>query len=205
MTTIKTNSTKQIYRNRAISKGTLYSPKQSSRGFVLFTTLIIMIIIGILASSSLKSTEAVETLSGNSIQRSRALQAAEGALINAESQIPTLVKNRTFSSKNPNNGVFSRGSTEEDWWRDENFDGKLSTPVGMFAGVAKPPEYVFEEIGNYVADGGSGIVSLDRGAGMYGRKTGGGREVVVYKVQSMGNGSSDTVKAVVESLYGQTN
>jgi Tfp pilus assembly protein PilX len=67
--------------------------------------------------------------------------------------------------------------------------------------VASSPVYVVEEIGNFLADGGSGIVSLDRGSASYGRKTGSGREIVLYRLQANGVGSTDAAQAVVESLY----
>jgi len=63
------------------------------------------------------------------------------------------------------------------------------------------PEYVTEEIGNYLADGGSGIVSLDRGSAGYGRSTLSGRELILYRLQSVGSGSVENSRAVVESLY----
>ena len=74
-------------------------------------------------------------------------------------------------------------------------------PDGTFPGVASSPVYVVEEIGNFLADGGSGIVSLDRGSASYGRKTGSGREIVLYRLQANGVGSTDAAQAVVESLY----
>jgi len=62
------------------------------------------------------------------------------------------------------------------------------------------PARLIEQIGIYIGDGGSGIVSLDRGSGSNGRLTGSGRELALFRLQSHGTGSVDTVNVNVESL-----
>lgn len=172
------------------------------KGFALFTTLIVVIVVGIIAVSNLQTTEMTELLSGNSIQRSRAFQAAEGGVATGESESIENVKERVFSSAAALEGVYSQGSVTQYWWRNEARDSGVQVlPDGAFPGVVESPEYVVEEIGNYLADGGSGIVSLDRGAASYGRKTGSGRELVLYRLQGNGVGSTDAAQAVVETLY----
>jgi type IV pilus assembly protein PilX len=172
-------------------------------GFALFTTLIIVIVVGIIAVSGLRQNELTEVLSGNSIQRSRAFQAAEGSLIEGENSAKSLVQNRVFSTSDATDGVFTRGSVKSQWWRDSEFSGAQAMAVTDFPGVFEPPEYVVEEIGNYEADGSSGIVNLDRGAAAYGRRSGSGREVVLFRFQARGKGSSEAAQAVVESIYVQ--
>ena len=178
------------------------SEPSPQKGFALFTTLIIVVIVGIVAVSNQHSTELTELLSGSSIQRSRAFQAAEGGIATGETESIELVKQRVFASPAAIEGVYSYGTVATHWWREDlSASGVQMLPDGAFPGVASSPEYVVEEIGNYVADGGSGIVSLDRGAASYGRKTGSGREVVLYRLQANGVGSTDSAQAVLESLY----
>lgn len=172
-------------------------------GFALFTTLIIVIVVGIIAVSGLRQNELTEVLSGNSIQRSRAFQAAEGSLIEGENSALSLVEKRVFSSPTATDGVFSQGTVNSKWWRDDSFSGAHAMAATDFPGVFEPPEYVVEEIGSYEADGASGIVNLDRGAAAYGRRSGSGREVVLFRFQARGKGSSDAAQAVVESIYVQ--
>lgn len=174
------------------------------KGFALFTTLVIVIIVGIVAVSSLGLTEMTEVLAGNSIQRSRAFQAAEGGLSEGEQSATLMAQSRVFSSPGAQDGIFARDSIEQYWWRNENFSGAQILDKTVYPGVVEAPSYVVEEIGNYVSDGGSGIVSLDRGGAGYGRLTSSGKEIVLYKLQSNGVGSSTSAQAVVESLYVQS-
>lgn len=173
----------------------------SQQGFALFTTLIIVIVVGIVAVSSMRSTEMTEILAGNSIQRSRAIQAAEGGLKEGENALDLATQGRIFSTASGSHGVFSRDSVDDKWWRNATFSGSQVLTVDAYPAVIKPPEYVVEEIGAYVSDGGSGIVSLDRGSADYGSLTSSGRGVVLYRLQSFGVGSTTNAKAVVESHY----
>ena len=170
-------------------------------GFALFITMIVVLLVGILAVSSFRQNQLTETLSGNSIQRSRAFTASEGALMQAENSASKLVEERVFSSTTGADKVFSNGSVDLEWWRDEDFTGAITAPASSFVGVIQQPDYIVEEIGNFESDGGTGIVNLDIGAASYGRRSTGGREVVLYRFQSMGLGSTDTTKAITESLY----
>ncbi len=171
-------------------------------GFALFTTLIVAIIVGIVAVSNFRSSELSELLAGNSIQRSRAFQAAEGSVTAGESQSIEQVNHRVFSSSFGKDGVYTFGSLNSQWWRDKtNVSGMQQLPDGTFPGVVASPSYVVEEVGGFIADGGSGIVSLDRGGASYGRKSGSGREVVLYRLQGSGVGSTEAAKAVVETVY----
>lgn len=171
------------------------------KGFALFTTLIIVIIVGIVAISSLRLTEMTELLAGNSIQRSRAFQAAEGGLIEGEKNAALMAQQRVFSSTEAEGGVFARDSMASHWWRTKSYQGAHVLDDTSYPGVVAPPKYIVEEIGTYIADGGSGIVSLDRGGAGYGRLTSSDREIVLFRLQSKGVGSSNSAQAVVESFY----
>jgi len=173
-------------------------------GFALLTVLFIVIVVGIIASSGLRTARLVEMLSGSSIQRSRALQAAEGALIMSEREVAERLRTDAIADASGTDKLFSQGSLAGKWWLDATFGAATSVPEQTFLGVITPPRQVMEEIGTYVADGGSGIVSLDRGAAGYGRTTASGRELVLYRLQSHGTGSVASTDAVVESLYVQT-
>lgn len=181
-------------RHRSYQRG-------SDKGFALFTTLVIVIIVGIVAVSSLRLTDMTEVLAGNSLQRSRAFQAAEGGLIEGERNAALMAQHRVFSSPTAVEGLFSRNSVTSQWWRSEEYEGALILDQSAYPGVASPPEYTVEEIGSYVSDGGSGIVSLDRGSAGYGRQTSSGREIVLFRLQSNGVGGSTSAQAVVESFY----
>ncbi len=174
---------------------------QKQRGIALLTTLILVILVGVVAVSGMRQTEMSEILSGNSIQRSRAFQAAEGGLMVGEQSASVAAQQRLLASNAAEDGVFSRGAVDEFWWRQETFSGSVKLDDNAFPGVVESPEYVVEEIGGYVSDAGSGVVSLDKGGASYGSQTKSGREVILYRVQTIGVGSTANAKAVVESLY----
>ena len=178
---------------------------RDERGFSLFPTLALTIIVAVVLAASLRTTELTERLSGSSIQRNRAFNAAEGGLRFGERSIVEAAGTRTFASADGADGTFAFATLDERWWSDPDFDAAVAAPEDTFVGTIAPPEHVVEEVGGYVADGGSGIVSLDRGAAGYGSKTGSGRELVLYRVQSRGSGSAAPVRAVVESLFVQPN
>lgn len=180
------------------------SQRNTEKGFSLFATIVIVIIVGIIAVSGLRQTELTEVLSGNAIQRSRALHATEAGLIQGERDTTQGMDQRVFSSSDADSGIFAKDSLEKKWWRDADFSGATALASDAFPGVADPPVYVVEEIGNYLSDAGTGVVSLDRGGAAYGRKTDSGRELVLYRFQASGVGSSDSARAVVESLYVKT-
>lgn len=189
-------------RTNIIGKYNSYENPLSQQGFALFISLIIVLLVGIVAVSSLRITEMTEVLSGNSIERSRAFQAAEGALIEGEKSAIEMTEGRIFANTTGSYGLYSSGNLPENWWRDPT-DINVTTADLEYPAVASNPTYVVEEVGDYVSDGGSGIVSLDRGSASYGRKTSSGREVVLYRLQSHGVGVTDVSQAVVESLYVQ--
>lgn len=176
----------------------------SERGFVLFSTLVIVIIVGLIAVSKLRTSELSEVLAGNSIQRSRAFQGAQGGLIEAERSAAVMAQRRVFASPEATDGVFSRSSVSDHWWREEDYNGSRVVNHDGYPGVVSPPVYVMEEIGNYESDGGSGVVNLDRGSGRYGLRTDSGRQIVLYRMQSKGLGSTDESQALVESLFAQS-
>lgn len=189
-------------RTSIIGKYNSYKNPQYQQGFALFISLIIVLLVGIVAVSSLRITEMTEVLSGNSIERSRAFQAAEGALIEGEKSAIEMTEERIFANSTGSYGLYSSGDLPENWWRDPT-EINVTAAALEYPAVASSPTYVVEEVGDYVSDGGSGIVSLDRGSASYGRKTSSGREVVLYRLQSHGVGLTDVSQAVVESLYVQ--
>ena len=176
----------------------------SERGFVLFTTLIIVIIVGLVAVSELRFSELSETLAGNSIQRSRAFQGAQGGLIEAEKNAASMAQRRVFASAEATDGVFSRSKISDYWWREEAYSGAHVVNDNSYPGVVSPPVYVIEEIGNYESDGGTGIINLDRGSGRYGLSTDSGKQLVLYRMQAKGLGSTEQTQALVESLFAQS-
>lgn len=177
---------------------------RNQHGYVLITVMVVLMIVGIMANSSMDVSLSSEHIAGNAIQRSRAFQAADGAHALAEAELAQMLIKRTVADATASDGIFSHTSVPDQWWQQQGFNGDHRVSGDPMAGVVEQPRYVIEELGQYVTDGGTGIVSLDIGGATYGRKTTGGRNVVLYSIESHGVGSFDTVQSVVESTVALT-
>ncbi|MGL4576960.1 MAG: pilus assembly PilX family protein [Burkholderiaceae bacterium] len=65
----------------------IYFRSPRSRGFALFSALMFLIVLTVLAVAVLRSTTVNERIAGNDLDRTRALQAAEATLRDAEQDI----------------------------------------------------------------------------------------------------------------------
>ena len=181
------------------NRSAAHSLRGKQRGYVLITVMVVLMIVGIMANSSMDVSISSEHIAGNAIQRSRAFQAADGAHALAEEELTKMLANRIVADASATDGIFLRSSVSSQWWQQQSFTGDHQVTGDPIAGVVEQPRYVIEEIGQYVTDGGTGIVSLDIGGAAYGSRTTGGRNVVLYSIESHGKGSFDNVQSVVES------
>lgn len=168
-------------------------------GYVIVTVLIIMLITGILLSGTIRTTHNIEQVAGHSIQYSRAMEAAEGGVAVAQKTIVVNEGARLFADSVATDGIFNLDSVPDKWWEDTEFDGQHEVDTGMLTGVVEAPRYVYEQIGEYVADGGTGVVNMDIGGASYGRASSGAREFVLYQVQAQGVGSRSNIQRAVEA------
>jgi len=183
-----------------ISSRVMFSNNRKQQGgYALIAVITIMMILGAMATGGVTLSAKTERLAGNSIQRSRSFQAADGAATLAEKRIVDLMTSRVFADDFGSTGIFARNKRDEQWWRSVDVSGGHVADSTSFLGVIAPPSYVIEQVGDYVSDGGTGIVNLDIGGAAYGRLTSGGREFLLFSVESHGEGSFDGVETVVES------
>lgn len=168
-------------------------------GYTLIAIVLFMIVIGGIASGGLTQSTKSEHLAGNAIQRSRSFQAADGASKLAEDRIDKLIKRRFFADTTATGGMFSRNSRTSQWWRNDTAQGAHAVDNDAILGVVTPPRYSIEQVGQYLSDGGTGVVNLDIGGAEYGRLTTAGREILLFSVESHGKGSFDAVDTVIES------
>lgn len=175
-----------------------YARKQD--GFALVTVLILVIIVGIISTSMLDTSDQSQQVSSALIQRNRAFQAIDTALGIAEIELLGDRDVRRFANPTASDGVYSHEAREDQWWRHSTYGGESTIDAGRVLGVVEQPRYTLEELGNYISDGGTGIVSLNTGSGAYGRQGNGVREVVLYSLEAYGKGSYDVVQAAAESI-----
>lgn len=173
--------------------------RRQQGGYALIAVITIMMILGLMATGGVTLSEKTERLAGNSIQRSRSFQAADGAATLAEAKIVDLMTNRIFANSEGSSGIFARNTRDDRWWRSDVVTGGHVADPGSFLGVIESPTFVIEQVGNYVSDGGTGVVSLDVGGASYGRLTNSGREFLLFTVESHGKGSFEGVETVIET------
>lgn len=179
---------------------------KNQSGYALLAIVSFLMIIGAVATGGITLTTKTERLAGNAIQRSRSFQAADGAAVIAESKLQEMMQKRIFADRTASRGIFTRDMRSTQWWRTAASSPLPNTSAGvhvvdsgLILGVVAPPRYVIEEVGSYLSDGGTGVVNLDIGGSAYGRLTSGGREFLLFSVESHGKGSFETVETVIES------
>ena len=172
---------------------------QDQGGYVIVTILVIVLITGILLSMSTRTAQNIEITAGHAIQYSRAMEAAEGGISTAQKALLESDRSRQFADSLATDGVFSKDSVAVKWWKDSTFSGDHKVDTGMLLGVARSPRYIYEQIGEYVSDGGTGVVNMDIGGASYGQTSAGALELILYKVQSQGVGSEFDIPRAIES------
>ena len=165
----------------------------------MLTLAILLMIIGVMSAGAMNISNTSENLASNAIQRNRAFQAADAATYYAEAEITSMLKQRIFANDSGEKGLFTFENRPSNWWDSDDAKGIHTVPESNVLGVVTPPKYSIEQVGDYVSDGGTGVVNLDIGGAAYGRMTSGGREIILYNVQSHANGSFNEVKTVVET------
>ena len=170
------------------------------QGYTLVAVMVIILIVGIVATGSMNLSHVSEKSASNAIQRSRAFQSADGGAAVAQSSLTQLMTTRVFADSTASEGIYSSNSKTLQWWREPNYIGEQIAPTDTVLGVLQPPRYVLEEVGQFVPDGGTGIASIDLGSSAYGGRSRSGRDVVLYRIESHGTGSFAEVQSVVESI-----
>jgi type IV pilus assembly protein PilX len=77
--------------------------EQNESGYILVVSLVVMLLMAIIALSMLGSNTIQELIAGNIADKTRAQQAANSALINAEQWLTAYSGNSTMSYAGPNN------------------------------------------------------------------------------------------------------
>lgn len=178
-----------------------FAAVQTQTGSALVAVLLVSIIVGLMSISMFDMSDQAQVASSSTIQRNRAFQSIDAALHVAEADLADINDSgRPFSDATASEGIYEQQTRENQWWKNPAYAGQTTVAPDTVSGVVEQPRFVYEEVGDYVYDGGTGVVNLDIGAGAYGRKTSGGREVVLYSIEAYGNGSFDSVKAAAESM-----
>lgn len=164
-----------------------HSSKQ--QGVALVISLIMLLLMTLLAVSSMNTTVLEEKMAGNYKDRNMAFQAAEAGLRAGEAYLRTTPVLPTFDGST--SGLYQPSlSGQSQWdivdWTDVG--GDVIQYTGSLSGLAASPLYIIEEL-LPVSDAGG---SLEAGVAAENR---------YYRVTSQAVGGSDTAFVMLQTTY----
>lgn len=172
------------------------SPK-IQKGVVLIVGLIMVLLISIIALSSIRGSGLQEAMVGNMRDRGVSFQAAEAALSVGESYLRASTPPDCNGTVNNNFVCFkdldnADPATSLQYATMSTFTSKGNTTSLGLTNIVSQPIYVVEELSSYqIKDDGSG---LEAGGNPFG-------QVKPYRITAIGVGFSADAQVVVQSAY----
>lgn len=169
------------------------------RGMVLVLALVFLLLLTIMGITALNTTSLEEKMTGNVKDRNLAFQAAESALILAESWIYTQIGKPIFPSNTTGLYVPSTATTPN-WdtagiWTGGNVVAYPNTPgqtgTGALGKINTQPRYIIEDMGEKQESGGSIVTNTSY-------KSWG---TTVLRVTARGTGGTDAAQVMLQSTY----
>ena len=179
------------------SLGTLKS-QHSQRGVVLIVSLILLLVVTLLAVSSMQGTSLEEKMAGNTRDRNLAFQTTESAVREAETYIEGII---SLGSFNGSGGLFGLTNDAPPYdslpttttWSDATQHVVANSDYGAYA----RPQYFIKHF--TTVKGTEGAMNMSG----YGDNKGTG-DVSIFKITSRGTGgSADSAEVILRSHYGR--
>ena len=170
--------------------------RRRERGAVLVVSLIMLLIVTLIAVSSMQGTVMEEKMAGNTRDRNLAFQTAESALREAETYVQGLASMGTFTGSGGLYGLTDSEPyhTTSTTWSDTANHVVGSAPHESYA----PPQYFIKNF--TIVEGSSGALNMSG----YGDNKGTG-DVTIFKVTARSTGASaESAEVILRSYYGRT-
>ena len=169
---------------------------QQERGAVLVVSLIMLLIVTLIAVSSMQGTIMEEKMAGNTRDRNLAFQTAESSLREAEIYVEGLASMGTFSGAG---GLYGLTDSEPYYTDAATWSDTLNHVVGSAPhGSYEAPRYFIKHY--TTVKGTAGALNMSG----YGDNKGSG-DITVFKVTSRSTGAStDSAEVILRSYYGRT-
>ena len=157
-------------------------------GVALVVSLIMLLLMTLLAVSSMDSTILEEKMSGNYKNRNTAFQAAEAGLRAGETYLATTVVLPIFDGTAT--GLYQPTPTGNSRWNivDWTNNAQVTLYVGALSGVPANPKYIIEELAPIVDSGGS-------------KEVGTALENRYYRITSQAEGNTSDAVVMLQSTY----
>lgn len=172
-----------------------YGPRNRQGGVVLIVSLIILLIVTMIAVSSMQGSVFEEKMAGNSGDRNLAFQTAESGVREAEIFIEGVVSLGNFSGTG---GLYGRTDAEPSFWYGTTWNDVTQHVVSTSNyGSYEAPKYFVKHFTTVV--GTEGAMNMSG----YGDNKGTG-DVTIFKITARGvGGSSDSAEVILRSQYGR--
>ena len=176
------------------SLGNLKS-QHSQRGVVLVVSLILLLVVTLLAVSSMQGTSLEEKMAGNTRDRNLAFQTTESAIREAETYIEGII---SLGSFNGSAGLFGLTDSEPYYAMDTTWsDTAQHVVANADYGSYGAPSYFIKHF--TTVKGTEGAMNMSG----YGDNKGTG-DVTIFKITSRGTGgSADSAEVILRSHYGR--
>lgn len=183
-----------VIRTSARSANWLGTRRRQS-GVVMAVTLIMLLVVTLLAVSSMQGTMLEEKMAGNTLDRNLAFQSTESAIREAELVVDGVASMGNFDGSA---GLFGRNDAEPDHstaatWIDASKHVVTDTAYGAY----EPPRYYIKHFTTVV--GQEGALNMSG----YGDNKGTG-DVTIFKITARGTGgNADSAEVFLRSYYGR--
>mgnify|MGYP003385910985 FL=1 len=165
--------------------------KYSQQGVALVVSLVMLLVMSLLAVSSMNTTVLEEKMAGNYKDRNMAFQAAEAGLRAGETFLRTTPVLPLFDGTIA--GLYQPTSSGLPRWNEGvvtwSAAGEVKTyPASTLSDISSPPVYIIEELAPIKDAGGS----LEAGVALERR---------YYRITSRAVGGTDTAVVMLQSTY----
>lgn len=170
-------------------------PTHRQRGVVLIVSLIMLLVVTLLAVSSMQGTVLEEKMAGNSKDRNLAFQTTESAVREAETYIESIVSMGSF---NGSGGLYGFADAEPYYVSSTTWSDTTQHVVATAAyGSYEAPRYFIKHF--TTVPGIEGAMNMSG----YGDNKGTG-DVTIFKITARGTGgSADSAEVILRSHYGR--
>ena len=182
--------------NSTVRSLSITRSRYRQQGAVLVVSLIMLLVVTLVAVSSMQGTVMEEKMAGNTRDRNLAFQTTESALREAEIYIESVTTVGAFAGTGGLYGLLDDEPdyADEDTWTDEDEHVVASAPHGSY----ETPRYFIKSY--TVATGTGGALNLSG----YGDNKGVG-DVTIFTVTARGTGASaESAEVILRTYYGRT-
>lgn len=181
--------------------------KANQKGVVLVIGLIMLVVMTLLAVTSMQSSSLQEVMSNNTKDKMTAFEAAESAIRAAETFLDTGVINLNAFDGNRADGLFS--NLYDEVWKEINWETESVTVNNVVVsdgtsatkgGVKTAPRYVIQHIGPVNSDPDSRL-NINSSY----QSSAADAQVEMFKITARGTGGSDNTQVILEAMYGVSN